>query len=126
MLLRFLVKDKHKRRRLAHIGASFVIFIHAYERYESGHGSYLFFALAGLVFLTVALLHPIIEKKAPWIDGLFLVIEAILSFVIAAEFFSMGKKALPVAYMGVGIFQLIMAFRKGRKGLMEKSVHQPQ
>ncbi len=71
MLLRRLVKDKHKRQRIAHKVTGFVILIHSYKKYESGHGSYQFFLVAGLVFLAVALFHPVIERKAPWIDGLF-------------------------------------------------------
>jgi hypothetical protein len=66
MLLKLLFKNRDKRKRFAHIGAGIVILIHAYEKYESAHGSYLFFAIAGLIFLTVAILHPSIEKKAPW------------------------------------------------------------
>ena len=31
----------------------------------------IFFSIAGLVFISVALFHPVIEKKAPWIDGVF-------------------------------------------------------
>jgi len=38
------------------------------------------FSIAGLVFISVVLLHPVIEKKAPWIDGVFFVIEAFLTF----------------------------------------------
>ncbi len=117
MLLRLLVKNKDKRKRIVHIVAGLVILIHAYEKYESGHDSYKLFALAGIVFLTVAILHPVIEKKAPWIDGVFFIIEGILSIIVAFDFFHMGKKALPVTYLLLSIFQFFMAFRKSRKGI---------
>jgi hypothetical protein len=124
MLLRLLVKDRNKRRRLAHIGAGIVILIHAYEKYESNHQSYISFTIAGLIFLTIALLHPLIEKKAPWIDGIFLVIEGILSIVVAIDYFGMGKKALPATYLALAVFQFFMAFRKSKKGIKHHKLGQ--
>jgi hypothetical protein len=124
MLLRLLVKDRDKRRRIAHIAAGVIILIHAYEKYESDHQSYIFFIIAGLIFLTIALLHPLIEKKAPWIDGIFLVIEGILSIVVAIDYFGMGKKALPIAYLMLAVFQFFMAFRKSKKGIKQHKLSQ--
>lgn len=110
---------------MAHIGAGVVILIHAYEKYESGHG-YLLFSIAGLVFLTIALLHPVIEKKMPWVDGVFFIIEGILSLVVAYDFFHLGKKALPITYCLLAVFQFFMAFRKSKKGMeAHKATHTP-
>jgi intracellular septation protein A len=117
MLLRRLIKNRDKRKRFAHIGAAVVILIHAYEKYETGHGSPTLFAIAGIVFMLVAILHPQIEKKAPWVDGVFFVIEGILSVAVALDFFHMGKKALPITYCLLAVFQFFMAFRKGKKGV---------
>lgn len=123
MLLRLLFKNRDKRKQFAHIGAGLVILIHAYEKYESGHDSYKLFALAGIIFLAVAFLHPVLEKKAPWLDGVFFVIEGILSIVVAIDFFHMGKKALPITYLLLALFQFFMAFRKSKKGI-EHHKHQ--
>ncbi len=117
MLLRHLFKNREKRKRFAHIGAGVVILIHSYEKYEGGHDSYKLFALAGLVFLSIALFHPIIEKKIPWVDGVFFFIEGILSIIVAVDFFHLGKKALPITYLFLGLFQFFMAFRKSKKGI---------
>jgi DNA integrity scanning protein DisA with diadenylate cyclase activity len=117
MLLRLLTKNRDKRKRVAHIGAGVVILIHAYEKYDSGHNSYILFGIAALIFLTVAILHPTIEKKAPWIDGVFFIIEGILSLVVAYEFFHVGKKALPITYLFLACFQFFMAFKKSKKGI---------
>ena len=57
--------------------------------------SWSFFAAAGLVFLCVALMHHRIAKVFPYLDGVFFVIEAIVYAVVAADYFSMGKKGLP-------------------------------
>lgn len=101
-----------------------MILIHAYEKYDSGHGSYLLFAIAGLVFLTIALLHQTIEKRAPWIDGVFFCIEGLLSIMVAVDFFHAGKKALPITYLLLAIFQFYMAFRKSKKSIeVHKSTH---
>ena len=117
MILRYLIKNRDKRKRFAHIGAAVVIFIHSYEKYEGGHNTYKLFALAGLVFLLIAIFHPIIEKKVPWVDGVFFLIEGILSIIVAFDYFHLGKKALPITYLLLGIFQFFMAFRKSKKGI---------
>lgn len=124
MILDRIRKNREKRKKIAHICAGAVILIHSYEKYESGHESYKLFALAGVVFMSIAVFHSVIEKKAPWVDGVFFVIEGILSLVIAADFFHMGKKALPVAYFFLGIFQFVMAFKKSKKGIeLHKTNH---
>ncbi len=117
MLLRLLFKNRDKRKRIAHIGAGVVILIHSYEKYEGGHDTYKLFLLAGLVFLSLAIFHPLIEKKAPWVDGVFFLIEGILSIIVAFDYFHMGKKALPITYILLGLFQFFMAFRKSKKGI---------
>ena len=124
MILSKLFKNRDKRKRFAHIGAGIVILIHAYEKYETGHGSYVLFGIAGIVFLAIAVLHPIIEKKAPWVDGVFFIIEGILSIIVAIDFFHLGKKALPLTYLLLAIFQFFMAFRKSKKAIEHhKSTH---
>ena len=117
MILRHLFKNRDKRKRFAHIGAGVVILVHSYEKYESGHDTYKIFALAALVFLSLALFHPIIERKAPWVDGVFFIIEGILSIIVAFDLFHLGKKALPFTYLFLGLFQFFMAFKKGKKGI---------
>ncbi len=117
MLLNRLIKNKEKAKRVAHIAAGVVILIHAYEKYEAGHGSYLFFAIFGCIFLLIAFFHHTIEKKYPWVDGAFFSIEAILSLIVAYEFFHVGKKALPFTYLLLAIFQFFMAFKKGKRGI---------
>jgi hypothetical protein len=117
MARRHLIKDKEKRKRVAHIVAAATILLHAYENYETGHHSYILFSVAGFIVLALAIFHPVIEKKFPWIDGVFFVIEAILSLVVAIDMFNMGKKRLPITYLALAIFQFYMAFRKGKKGI---------
>ena len=117
MILRYLIKNRDKRKRFAHIGAGVVILIHSYEKFEGGHDSYKLFALAGLLFLSIAFLHPVIEKKAPWVDGVFLLIEGVLSIIVAIDFFHLGKRALPITFVFLGLFQFFMAFRKSKKGV---------
>lgn len=112
-----LFRNKEKGKRIAHIGAAVVILLHAYEKYDSGHESWLSFGIAGLVFLAIALLHPMIEKKAPWVDGVFFAIEAVLSLIVAFEFFQMGKKALPATYLFLAGLQFFIAFRMSKKGI---------
>ncbi len=74
--------------------------------------------------MTIALLHPIIEKKALWVDGVFFIIEGILSIIVALDFFHLGKKALPLTYLFLAVFQFYMAFKKSKKGIeIHKSTH---
>jgi DNA integrity scanning protein DisA with diadenylate cyclase activity len=123
MILRHLVKNKNKRKRFAHIGAGIVILIHSYERYESGIDSYILFGIAGLIFLAIEFLHPIIEKKVPWLDGLFFIIEGVLSIIVAIDFFHVGKKALPITFLFVATFQFYMALKKSKKGIELHKLH---
>jgi DNA integrity scanning protein DisA with diadenylate cyclase activity len=123
MILRHLVKNKNKRKRFAHIGAGIVILIHSYERYESGIDSYILFGIAGLIFLAIAFLHPIIEKKVPWLDGLFFIVEGVLSIIVAIDFFHVGKKALPITFLFVATFQFYMALKKSKKGIELHKLH---
>ena len=104
-----------KKKKIAHIVAGMVILVHSFEKYESGHGSWLFFAVAGIVFISIAVLHHSIELKAPWIDGVFFAIEGILSMAIAYDYFHLGKKGLPLTYLAAGIIQLAVAFMLSRK-----------
>src|SRR4051812_25740754 len=112
MIRRHLIKNDETRKKVAHIAAGFTILIHAYENYETHHHSYLLFAIAGLIVLTMAIFHHRIEKRFPWIDGAFFIVEGILSMVIAIDLFMYGKKALPFVYVLLSLFQFFMAFRK--------------
>jgi uncharacterized membrane protein len=109
----FLDKLREKRNRLkkfAHIFAGMVILLHSYERYENGHSTYLFFAFAGLIFLTVALFHHQLQHKYPKIDYVFFLIEGFLSFIIAYEYFHAGKSIIPFFYLFAGSLQIFSIY----------------
>ncbi len=108
--------DKQKKQKMAHIIAAFIILVHAYEKYDAGESSYVFFGVAGIVFLGIALLHHRLLKQFPYADGFFFVIEAMVYAVIAADYFQRGKKALPWCYVVTAIAYIIVAFIKGKKG----------
>lgn len=123
-ILQRIRRSREKRKPFVHIVSGAVILIHTYEKWESGHDTWLYFLPAGLVFLTVAILHPVIERRAPWIDGIFFVIEGVLSLIVAADFFHVGKKALPWCYVALAGFQFFVAFRRSRKGIAHhRSLH---
>jgi hypothetical protein len=125
MIRRHLIKDNEKRKRVAHFAAAATIFMHSYENYETRHHSYLLFLAAGFIILALAIFHPKLEEKYPWIDGASFVVEGILSFVISIDLFNYGKKALPLCYLLLSLFQFFMAFRKGKKGIQKhKEKHQ--
>jgi chromate transport protein ChrA len=115
-----LFKRTEKSKRVAHIAAGFVILIHAYEKYESGHHAYVPFIVAGIVFLCLAFFHHPIQQKFPWIDGVFFTIEGILSIIVAYELFHLGKKALPYTYLFLSIFQFFMAYRVSKKAMQKQ------
>ena len=115
MLKKHLIKDSEKRKRVAHFIAVVTILTHSFNNFEQGHSSYKIFAVLGFVFLLLAILHPLIVKRIYWIDWVFLSFEGVLSLVIAIELFQYGKKALPLSYLILGIFQFFIAFRKGKR-----------
>jgi predicted membrane channel-forming protein YqfA (hemolysin III family) len=110
-------KNKEKRKQMAHIPAALTILMHAFERYHSDHGSWLFFAIAGVCFLSLVIFHKRIANKFPWSDGAFFLIEGCLSLIVFYEFIHAGKKALPLVYLGLACFQFIMAWVMSRKGI---------
>ncbi|TXF74877.1 hypothetical protein [Chryseobacterium sp.] len=105
---------KEKLKKVTHILAGVVILTHAFEKYESGHDSSIYFAIAGIVFLSIAIFHQPLKLKFPWIDTSFFAIEAILSLLIAYDYFHMGKAGLPIVYLFAAIMQLsaIYFFRR--------------
>ncbi|MEI9947270.1 MAG: hypothetical protein WDN26_24045 [Chitinophagaceae bacterium] len=115
MLLKYLIKDKNKRKRVAHIGASFIILIHAYENHETSHHSYKLFLVAGIVFLAIALFHPVIEKRFPWVDGVFFLIEGILSLMVALDLFHMGEKSITYNLCTARYFPIFYSISKREK-----------
>lgn len=118
MLSKRLYRNRNKVKTFIHIIPGLLILAHSYEQYDSGHQSFIFFAIAGLLFLTIAIFHPIIEKKIPWVDGVFFIIEGILPIIIAVDYFSQGKKALPLAYLFVAVIQLFIAYIISKKSIV--------
>jgi hypothetical protein len=106
---------KEKLKKFAHILAGVIIFLHAYEKHESGHSSYIYFVIAGVIFFSLALFHHQLKSKVPWIDNCFFAIEATLSLIIAYDYFHMGKTGLPFMYLFAGLFQLCAIYFFSRR-----------
>lgn len=102
-------------RKIAHVLAGFVILIHAFEKFEQNEPSYPYLTIAGIVFMLVAIFHHHIGRRFPYVDSLFLVIEAAVYAMIALEYFYAGKKWLPWAWVFATIANLAFAFIKGHK-----------
>jgi hypothetical protein len=113
-----LTRSIHRREKLeraTHILAGVVILVHAFEKYESEHGSYIYFVIAGLLFLSIALFHHQLKLKFSWVDNCFFIIEATSSFIIAYDYFHMGKLGLPLLYLFAGLAQLSAIYFFSRK-----------
>ena len=106
---------KEKLRKATHLLAGSVILLHALGQYEAGQGTYIYFLLSGLIFLSVALFHHTLKARFPWVDTIFFGIEGILSFLIAYEYFHLGKNALGCTYIFAGSLQLIAIFIFARR-----------
>lgn len=117
MLSQRLYRNRNKVKRMLHIVPVIIILAHSYEQYDTGHQTYIFFAIAGFLFLTIAILHPVIEKKLTWVDGVFFIIEGILPIIVAIDYFSLGKKALPIAYLLIAVIQFFIAYKITRKSI---------
>jgi hypothetical protein len=113
------LKKSNQRRgkleRVVHIAAGLIILFHAYEKHEEGFSSYIYFAIAGILFLSIALFHHSLKSKFPRIDNCFFIIEAISSFIIACDYFHMHKSGLPIVYLIAGIGQLSAIYFFSRK-----------
>lgn len=110
--------NKEKLKRIPHFFSAAIILLHALERFEAGHHTYLIFLLCGIIFFSLAVFHHKIAHRMPRIDVVFYCIESLLSFIIAAEYFSAEKKGLPFVYLIAGLLQIVAVFvfvRKSRK-----------
>ena len=117
--------NREKKEKIGHIMAAFIILVHAFEKYDLQEDSWPLFAISGIIFLCIAILHHRIAKVFPYVDGVFFVIEALLYAIIAAEYFHKGKKALPWCYVFAAVAYVVTAFIKGKKG-KAKHMHSNQ
>lgn len=109
-------RNPEKKEMLAHIIAGVIILVHAYEKFDLQESSYIFFLIAGIIFLCVAVFHHRLAHRFFYIDGIFFLIEASLYAIIAADYFHEGKKALPWCYVLVTIGYCFVAVIKAKKG----------
>jgi hypothetical protein len=111
---------KQRFLRSAHLFSGLLILLHGFERYDGGHALWPVFAVFGIIFILLAVFHGRLAKKWQGIDGVFFLIEAVLSFVIMGEFFHMGKRGLPYMYLFAALAQACAAWitwrRKRRTG----------
>jgi len=114
MLLKKTTRER--KEKIGHVLAAIIILVHALEKHELHEDSWLFFAISGIVFLGVAIMHHRIAKVFPYVDGVFFIIEAMLYAIIAAEYFHKGKKALPWCYVFATIAYTVSAFIRAKKG----------
>jgi hypothetical protein len=122
MAIKELLTDRSKRQVYAHYLAGMIILIHACDNYYSGVHAWQFFAAAGLMIIAVAAFHHPVQRKVPGINGIFFVIEGLLSLIIAWDLFELGKKALPLAYLVLGLFQFYLAVKKYKKAIPIESL----
>jgi hypothetical protein len=101
---------KEKLKKIPHIISAMVILLHSYERWETGHSTWIFFLLAGLIFISVALFHHPLAARFNKVDVLFYLIESVLAFLISYEYFHAGKKMLHFVYAVAGLLQLVAVF----------------
>ena len=118
-----LFKNIERRNKVVHMMGGLLILLHAYEKYSIGESVYIYFAVCGLLFSVIALLHEKLAKNYPWIDGVFFGIEGLLSIVVAIDYFRMEKKALPYAYLVAAALQFLAAFKKSKRGIKRQEQH---
>lgn len=119
----FFRRRSEKTKKIAHILAGTIILVHGYEKMEKGESSYWLFYLAGIIFLLMALFHKQLVQKIKWGDGLFYLIEAVVLFIIAYDYWHHGKKALPLTYLGAATGYIISSILISRKRMKAKDVH---
>lgn len=115
-------KIKSRLKRLTHPIAGMILLLHAYASYDSGHSSWFYFAIAGIIFISVAIFHHALEARFRFVDNVFFVLEAIASFVIAYEYLHLHKKGLMSVYILAGLLQLLGIFIYSRNRLKSAKV----
>ena len=109
------VERKQRLRRFAHLFSGFLILINGLNHYDGGLDMWPAFMVAGSMFILLAVFHVPLSRRWPGIDGVFFLIEALVSFLIMIEFFTAGKRGLPYMYLIAGIAQVCAAWITARK-----------
>jgi len=112
----FFKRRSETKEKIGHIIAGVIILVHAYEKFDLHESSYIFFLIAGVIFLSVAIFHHKLIHHFLYIDGVFFTIEAILYAIVAADYFHEGKKALPWCYVFVAVMYCVAAVIRAKKG----------
>ncbi len=123
MITSFRQKLNNRIGAFAHYFTAFVILLHGYEKMEKGEGSYWLFYVAGVLFILIAAFHHQLARRFRVVNSIFHLIEAVVLFIIAYDYFHHGKAVLPFVYLLACIGHLIAAFVKARKGRLHPQVH---
>ncbi|RYZ94759.1 MAG: hypothetical protein EOP47_27190 [Sphingobacteriaceae bacterium] len=90
---------KERLNKIAHILAGGIILLHGVEKFEDGHkASALFFLIAGVAFLAVAIFHHRLVRYIKSADLIFSVIEGLLAIIVAVDFIHQGKNYIQYMY----------------------------
>lgn len=108
------IERKQRLSRFAHLFSGFLILINGLNRSDGGLGMWPAFMVAGSVFILIAVFHAPLSRKWRGIDGVFFLIEAVMSFLIMIEFFNAGKRGLPYMYLIAGSAQVCAAWITAR------------
>jgi hypothetical protein len=119
----FKRKRTGKAAVIAHVLTALVIIVHGYEKMEKGEGSFWIFFVMGFLFLMIVVFHKFLSLRIKWVESFFHIIEALVLFTIAYDYFHHGKFALPACYLLAATGHVIAAFIKGRKSIKNSPAH---
>src|ERR1700722_460541 len=95
-----LFKQKEKKNKFSHILAGLIIMVHGYDKFDENHaGSAIFFLIAGVIFLSIALFHHKLVHHFRSVDAIFWFIEAVLAAIISIDYFNDHKHYIQYAYI---------------------------
>lgn len=106
---------KQRLSRFAHFLSGMLILVHGLDRYDAGRSLWPAFMGAGILIVLLAGFHARLARTWPGIDGVFFLIEALLSLAIMIEFMDAGKRGLPYMYLLAAIAQVCAAWITWRR-----------
>ena len=61
----FFKRKSETKEKIGHIIAGVIILVHAYEKFDLHESSYIFFLIAGIIFLSIAVFHHRLHDVEP-------------------------------------------------------------
>ncbi len=102
---------KARHFKLLHFLAGILLILQGLDRLEIDHAHPLFFIVFGAAVGSVGLFHDSLVKNYQVTAAMIYWLEALMILFIAFHYFEIGKKYLPILYIGLVIYYIFIGLQ---------------